>query len=464
MFKWFFLLCVLCNDFLPLFAQQRSMEELIATSQSGGSDIFFKANLSAIPQLNAALSVQPSETNVRQGLPYFFAKAKAGKEVRIAYIGGSITKAGNQYREQSFNWIQRMFPHTPMLGINAGVSGTDADLGACRLYEQVLKYKPDLVFVEFAVNGGYPQGMEGIVRQIVKRNPETDICFIYTVNVKQFHYYQEGNVPPGIRKLEEIADHYYIPSIHLGMEAAELEKQGKLRAMAVDRSIPDSLPVFFTDGVHPTQRGGDLYASAIARSFIRMQKVTGKKPRIFKEPLYKDNWENALMVDPGEVTFSEGWDKTDPSSTFLQKFKSWFPYLMVSEKEGASFTFKYIGNGFGIFDIGAPGSDQIEIFLDGRQVGVREIKGSQLYAIDSTNVQPVARFNKYSNNRTRGQYMLIQTPDGKDHVVTIKVSGSELDKAKILGPGQLNDITKNPGKYNHKLIYIGKILINGQLK
>ena len=42
-----------------------------------------------------------------------------------------------------------------MIGLNAVISGTGSDLGAFRVSEQLLKYKPDLIFIEFAVNGAF---------------------------------------------------------------------------------------------------------------------------------------------------------------------------------------------------------------------------------------------------------------------------------------------------------------------
>ena len=47
--------------------------------------------------------------------------------------------------------------------------------------------KPDLVFIEFALNdngtekGKIARSMEGIVRRILKSNPLTEIVFVYTI-------------------------------------------------------------------------------------------------------------------------------------------------------------------------------------------------------------------------------------------------------------------------------------------
>ncbi len=445
-----------------VFAQKKDVQGIIASSQTGASDIFFKAGLKDPSKINLESYQNLAETNIRKGLPYFFVKAKQGKPLRIAYIGGSITRADHQYRNQSFSFIQGMFPNTAMVGINAGVSGTDTDLGACRLYDHVLKYNPDLIFIEFAVNGGYPQGMEGIVRQIIQYNNIIDICFIYTLTAEQFIYYQQNTFPPVIKKLEEIADHYNVPSVHMGMEVTELEATGKL--ISKGKTGESSIPLFSIDGVHPLQKGGDLYAASIARSMLRMKGVLREKLYTLPKPLYPDNWEEARMIDPERISFSENWQKIDPSNTHLKTYKSWFPYIMTSEKGGESLTFRYRGKAFGIFDIGAPETGQLDIYVDGKFVNMYPVKGDRLYSIDSTSIpNPLKRFNSYCNNRTRGQYFLVQTPDGGEHTVTFKISQGIPDKRKILGAEQQEDINNNFEKYNHNRIYVGKILLNGEL-
>lgn len=459
-------LIMLCCFVTEVFAQQNNAQELIASSQTGAADIFFKAKPKDLAKISPGNYENPTETNVRNGLPHFFNKAKAGKELKIAYIGGSITRSENQYRNQSFGFIQSMFPKTKMVGINAGVSGTDADLGACRLYDQTLKYAPDLVFIEFAVNGGYPEGMEGIVRQIIKYNANIDICFIYTLTTAQFRYYHEGKIVPVMEKLEEIAAHYNIPSVHLGMEVADLVRK-KLLIDKADSMVKDE-PVFSNDGVHPTEKGGDLYASAIARSLVKMQQHQGRVPaHQLPEPLFKNNWEDAKMIDLIPQMFSEGWQRIDPEHTpFLKAYKMWFPYIMTAQDSGEYIKFRFKGKAFGLFDIGGPEVGQLEVYVDGKAAKLNTIKRDRFFEIEKEGVNalpsPLNRFNNYCNNRYRGQYFLIETTDG-EHEVILKISKEKADKKAILGISQQKDITENPEKYDHSVIYAGKLLLRGEL-
>ena len=125
------------------------------------------------------------ECRERNGLPNVISKLKTGAEARIAYLGGSIT-AQDGWRPKTLNWFRQQFPNAKVSEINAAIGGTGSDLGVFRLRHDVLEHKPDLLFVEFAVNdGGAPplqiyRCMEGIVRQTWKNDSTTDICFVNT--------------------------------------------------------------------------------------------------------------------------------------------------------------------------------------------------------------------------------------------------------------------------------------------
>jgi len=218
---------------------------------------------------NAAADFPPRtavECRVRGGLPNFFAKLAAGDAVRIAYLGGSIT-AQPGWRVFSRKWFQEQYPRASIREINAAIGGTGSDLGVFRLRHDVLRFKPDLLFVEFAVNdGGAPpdriqKTMEGIVRQAWKADPTTDICFVYTATQGMMHTLQEGKFPRAAGAMEAVADHYGIPSIHMALRIAEMGAAGKVifkgdlpRTAARKKALGDTI-VFSRDGVRPGKSG-----------------------------------------------------------------------------------------------------------------------------------------------------------------------------------------------------------------
>ncbi len=437
----------------------------IAASQDGASPLFFKLNASKIPSIGPGTFYDEKECTVRSGMANFLNKMQQQKQATVAFIGGSITQGNYCYRLQTAKYLQTVFPETQFKWINAGVSGTGTDLGAFRLKEQVLDYQPDLIFIEFAVNKAYAEGMEGMIRQIIKHNPKTTVCMIYTILHGQTQHYQQGNTPENIQRLEKLADYYELPSIHLGMEAAALEKEG---ALVWKAEKPEEGKILFSkDGIHPLQAGGDLYAAAIARGFEKMKSQTETFSHTLKQPLLSDKWEHAIMIDPSDVaTFDKNWKQIQTNSlSYLKKFSNWFDHVAVAEHPGAGLTFSFKGDMFGLFDIGGPEVGQLEFEIDGKKVFLQRQSSSELiyYTVsETTGTQTIDRFNVFCNNRYRGQHDLIELPYG-EHTVKITVSEDKADKKKILGPRQSDDITSHPEKYDRTAVYIGKILIRGEL-
>ncbi len=82
-------------------------------------------------------------------------KSQSKEAVTIAYIGGSITQGSSASTESQYvNQVTKWWNET--LGdvkcVNAGVGATDSYLGIHRLDRDVLSQKPDVIFIEFAVN------------------------------------------------------------------------------------------------------------------------------------------------------------------------------------------------------------------------------------------------------------------------------------------------------------------------
>ena len=88
-----------------------------------------------------------------------FEKLYAQGEMKVVCIGGSITE-GAGARDKTNRWTTRLIKwlNTLPLGgtsfteINAGIGGTESNLGLLRLKRDVLNLEPDIVFLEFAVN------------------------------------------------------------------------------------------------------------------------------------------------------------------------------------------------------------------------------------------------------------------------------------------------------------------------
>lgn len=437
----------------PALAQTNG--ELIAASQAGASPLYFTVT-DATPLVPPGNFSAAWECVPRGGLPAFFAKAQAGKPLKVGFLGGSITQGNAGYRPQVMRYLQSMFPQNAITALNAGVSGTGTDLGACRVEEQLLRHRPDLVFVEFAVNGAYAPGMEGIVRQA--RSAGAEVCLLYTITGAQTALYAAGGVPDNIRGLEAVAGHYGLPSVHMGMEAARLEQAGKLVWKGDAKDTAGHI-LFSTDGIHPLQAGGNLYAASVARALEKLRRLpVPSTPAVFPSPLFTDNWAGAGMYAPRDIaTFSEGWERIS-----LPQFAAWFGNIEKAATPGAAFSFRFRGTAFGIFDVGGPEAGQITIEVDGKPMQAEPplVPGTQVYRLRAGDSLPVNRFNSYCNNRYRGQHQIFTLPEG-EHRVTIRLSPRKADKKAILGPQQWEDINRHAEKYDRTVLYLGRILLKG---
>jgi len=242
------------------------------------------------------------ELRARDGLPNVLAKAEGGATVRVAHMGGSIT-AADGWRPKTLAWLRQQYPKATFTEIYAAISGTGSDFGACRLQEDVLRHDPDLVFLEFRVNGGggfEAKSMEGIVRQIWRKNPTTDICFVYTVCEWMLPPLRQGrndayNSFGAI--MEGIANRYGIPTIDLGVEVVRREKAGELIFKA-DQPVAGKL-VFSSDGTHPGDAGHDLYRDVVARSLLVIKGVGHAGPHVLGDPLCRGLGDGDAAADRG---------------------------------------------------------------------------------------------------------------------------------------------------------------------
>lgn len=227
------------------------------------------------------------EFHMRAGLPNYFAKVFNGEPVNVAYLGGSIT-AQPGWRVYSLDWMKEKFPEVRFKEINAAIGGTGSDFGVFRLNDHVLAHKPDLVFVEFAVNDSYTdpdkilRSMEGIVRQIWQANSYADICFIYTIKEDFLEEETKGCLPKSVQTMEGIADKYNIPTINYGFEVARQVKSGKLIFTKQGSKKVNGVPVFSPDGVHPyLETGHKIYTSGRLFSPRSISKKSGCTKSIF---------------------------------------------------------------------------------------------------------------------------------------------------------------------------------------
>jgi lysophospholipase L1-like esterase len=401
---------------------------------------------------------EAQEVRARGGLPNFFRKAQTtGAEVKIGYLGGSIT-AQKGWRVLTLEYFKKAYPQASFAEINAAIGGTGSDLGVFRVQQDVLSKGPDLLFVEFAVNdgGADPQriirAMEGIVRQTWKANSQTDICFVYTLTESLSPPMLEGKLQRSASAMEKVADFYGIPSITLGMEVAKLAKAGKLVWRAplpktdADKAALGDKFVFAADGTHPHDSTGQvLYTQAIIRSLPALA-IANHAPTAHVTHLALDpaNYERARLVPITAAKLSEGLVPADmKKADYAKAWANRLPAMVRLDKPGQSLEFKFQGTHCAVYDVVGPAGGMVAVTLDGKAP------------------KTIPRIDAYCTYARLSTFVVgTDLPEGV-HTVRLELLADPIDKAAVLAKNK-NKIDK-PERFAPLEFTPGGLLIVGEL-
>ena len=383
----------------------------------------------------------------RNGLGNFAWKLKhnTNDTLNIAFFGGSITQAENGWRDRTFNWLQQQYPFNKFKQINAALGGTGSSLGVYRINEQVLKYKPDLLFVEFAVNDfdfsriSILNSMEGIVRKTFAANSKTDICFVYTITENIYNLYKKDSVPVSIKTMEEIASYYKILSINVGVNIAGLVDKKKLFIKGLQPFSNDS-SFFSGDGTHPyPETGHQLYFKTISTSLKHLLLKSNISKHTKVKPYYSDSLQESGMVDvqPNMLKGNIKSIKYYPGD-LGEKFTASMPNMMLLNDTAQEISFSFTGNRIGFMDVLAPSSAQLTILIDN----------------DAPRL--INRFDKYCFYFSRMHWFFIEGLTNGKHVIRIKLSSVQPDKFLLLDKEK--STLEKPEEYGKFIWRVGKVL------
>lgn len=182
-------------------------------------------------------------------------RALAGDEIRVAFLGGSITQGSLSstpelcYAYRTFSWWEDNFPKADIKYINAGIGGTTSHLGTGRVQEEVLSHRPDFVIVEFSVNDAdedphFQETYEGLVRRILAADWKPALMLVHNVR------YDDGGNAEKIHR--PIGEYYNLPSVAMKPVIYDMVERGILNRRDV---TPDDL--------HPNDYGHELVAGVI---------------------------------------------------------------------------------------------------------------------------------------------------------------------------------------------------------
>lgn len=391
----------------------------------------------------------PNEFKERNGMINTINKLRNGETVVVGFLGGSITQQDG-WRGKTLEWMRAQYPQANIVEVDTSLSGTGADLAACRTDTAILAHNPDLVFVEYAVNGGTEQNMEGIVRKIWAQDNSTDIIFVYTATAGNIPGYSIGNVPAYEKAYERVAEYYGVPAVSFAYQIAELYDKGQitLKGNAETGKIH-----FSSDGTHPTMDGSILYAGAVARAIATMDKHTNSgstRDHELKAPLHEDNWQNAKLYDYSIGTFEGEWKEYTANGNdygadypytggYMSTFQKIFPKMIGTKTAGSKVTVTFTGTTIGVFDLGGTYAGQLKATIDG------------------TTTVMLNRHTPYSS-RLRHQYVFIPEQPYGEHTVTFELSSEKPDKSSM------SDYQANKAEYDKNEFYFANFLVVGEIK
>jgi lysophospholipase L1-like esterase len=296
-----------------------------------------------------------------------FEREKVG---HVAFIGGSITEM-NGYRPMVSSLLTKRFPETKFNFINAGISSTCSTTGAFRVKTDVFaKDKIDLFFIEFAVNddqdAGHARrecirGLEGILAQAYKHNPNVDIVITFFINPGMLKQITAGKMPLSMAAHQAVAKHYEVSTIHLGHEVADQIKAKTLTWKQFG-------------GTHPGPYGNAICATMISHLLDQawgkpLAKYDTSDPHpLPSKQLDDESYTNGRFISPHKATDDAGWTYKVPDWKSIpggkrSRFTS--SKMLSATKPGAVTAIKFNGSALGVYVVAGPDAGILEVSIDG---------------------------------------------------------------------------------------------------
>ncbi|MEK6234720.1 MAG: SGNH/GDSL hydrolase family protein [Planctomycetales bacterium] len=227
----------------------------------------------------------------------------------------------------------------------------------------------DLFFIEFAVNddqdAGHARrecirGMEGILRQARRHNPNMDVVITFFVNPGMLSQLQAGKTPLSMKAHNDAAAHYGVSTIHLGKEVAERITDGKLTWKEFG-------------GTHPKPPGNRICADLIGQVLDEAwnkplpdaaQPVAHAMPKTPLDPLH---YGDGRFVELEQAVLKSGWEIKTPDWKSLpggkrSRFTS-IPMLCADQPK-AELTLKFTGTAVGAYVVAGPDAGTVEARVD----------------------------------------------------------------------------------------------------
>lgn len=261
-------------------------------------------------------------------------RAAAGESITAGFLGGSITQGSLSsapetcYAYRVYQWWAERYEDVRY--INAGIGGTTSQLGVARVGEDLLRYQPDVVFIEFSVNDEatdhFRETYEGLVRTVLKSGAAVvlihNICYDTGFSAEDIHV--------------SIGRHYDLPCVSVRTTIYPEVLSGRIPNRQI---TPDDL--------HPNDAGHALVAEVVKHLLDRVSagEVAPMSSPI-PQPLTENQYEHSIRWQNHNCTpLLEGFtpDNT-PQEHITQMFRRGF----TAWHTGDRITFRVEGTGIAV--------------------------------------------------------------------------------------------------------------------
>ncbi len=301
----------------------------------------------------------------------FDRRAKAGERLNVVFFGASLTWGANatdpqltSYRAVIGRRLEEAYPSAHFTFWDGAIGGTGSQLGVFRLERDVLRHKPDLVFLDFSANDGIssatPETLasyEAIVRRIIRDGhaPVVQVIFPFKWDVER------GTTDGMLRRDAHLA---IAAAYHTAAgDAIELAQR---RVKAGATTIGQLWPV---DGVHPGNDGYNLFADAAWDAFRKAvdSKVACVAPEhMLHAPTYMTS---ARVRIATLAPLPAGWKVGHPNLTsafFDMLMSRWLDDEVIAGKDAQRLKVTFHGAMVMVFGETTPKSGTYRVYVDGK--------------------------------------------------------------------------------------------------
>ncbi|OPJ63288.1 SGNH/GDSL hydrolase family protein [Clostridium oryzae] len=221
------------------------------------------------------------------------------EDFNVVFLGGSITEGtGCSTYDKSYvykvgEYIKKIYADRNVNIINSGISGTGSVFGLFRLDRDVIRYNPDLVFIEYSVNDRIYEKdivlstMEGIMELFsrLRKVPAVIILIAPT-----------GEADACSETHKRAARYYGIPYIDIQKYVYDNIK--------LDKYTWGDIAI---DNLHPNNRGHYIYSKCIIEALKNDKSLLNKKPGINSKDTNRCKFIHPSMISYREAVFHGHW-------------------------------------------------------------------------------------------------------------------------------------------------------------